>query len=105
MLDRRGVHTLLPLAYRCTAGWQRQWNFPTQGHLRSTLSCLSAPLPAADLNLLFLGFNPIGGTLPASLRVPSTLNYLLMESTNLTGPLPPWPLPSVQSVRAVVAGL
>lgn len=49
--------------------------------------------------MLFLGFQNIGGTLPPSLKMPSTLLYLLMESSNLTGPLPPWPLPSVQSVR------
>lgn len=61
--------------------------------------CGLRSLPATELNLLFLGFMPIGGTLPASLNLPSTLGFLLMESSNLTGPLPPWPLPSVQSVR------
>lgn len=61
--------------------------------------CGLRSLPASELNLLFLGFMPIGGTLPASLNLPSTLGFLLMESSNLTGPLPPWPLPSVQSVR------
>lgn len=64
---------------------------------------LSCPFPyrsprAPGLTLLFLGYNPIGGTLPPSLQMPDTLQFLLMENVNVSGPLPPWPLPAVQSV-------
>ena len=49
---------------------------------------------SADLELLFLNGNPLGGTLSADWVIPSTLKYWLMDGCNLTGPLPNgWKLP------------
>lgn len=51
-----------------------------------------SPCAHADLQILYLSWNPLGGSIPANWTLPDNLQSLLLQSCNLTGPLPEvWP--------------